>query len=171
MLSENGELIMKNQDIAYSFNDYFGSVVENLNLFQWNEHNGKIYSKNAETIIENFKNHPSCKIIKKHFKNHSTFTFRDVITDELKKVIHDLKIDKAAGGKIPVKILKNCGCIFDILKNCINQSVETFNFPDCLKRANITPVFKKDNPLENLNHRLVSILPLLSKVYEKLIYN
>ena len=34
MLSENGKLIVKNQDIANTFNDYFGSVGQNLNLFQ-----------------------------------------------------------------------------------------------------------------------------------------
>ena len=104
MLSENGELIMKNQDIANTFNDYFGSITENLNLFQWNEHNGEIHSKNVETIIEKFRNHPSCKIIKKHFKNHITFTFRHATAGEVKKVIHDLKNNKAAGGEIPVKI-------------------------------------------------------------------
>ena len=48
MLSKNGELIMKNQGIANTFNDYFESIVENSNLFQWNEHNGEIYSKNVE---------------------------------------------------------------------------------------------------------------------------
>ena len=60
--------------------------------------------------------------------------------------------------------------VFDILKNCINQSIETPNFPDCLKTANITPVFKKNDPLDKLNYRAVGILPLLSKVYEKLLY-
>ena len=76
---------------------------------------------------------------------------------------------KAASGEIPVKILKSCGCIFDILKNCMNQSVETSNFPDCLKTANITLISKKNDPLNKLNYRPISILPLLSKVYEKLI--
>ena len=95
---------MKNQDIANTFNNHFGSLVENLNLFQWNEHIGEILSKNVETTIENFQNHPSCKIIKKHFKNHIHFTFRHVTTDEVKKVIHDLKNNKAAGGVMPVKI-------------------------------------------------------------------
>ena len=147
MFSENSELIMKNQDIANTLNDYFWSIVKSLYLFQWNEHNGEVFSKNVETIIENFRNHSSSKIIKKHFKNHITFTFRHVTTDEVKKIIHDLKNNKAASGEILVKILKNCGCIFDILKNCINQSIETSNFPDCLKTDNITSVFKKDDPL------------------------
>ena len=46
MFSKNGELIMKNQGIA--FNDYLESIVENSNLFQWNEHNGEIHSKNVQ---------------------------------------------------------------------------------------------------------------------------
>ena len=48
MLSKNGELIMKNQGIANTFNDYFESIVENSNLFQWNEYNGEIHSKNVQ---------------------------------------------------------------------------------------------------------------------------
>ena len=72
---------------------------------------------------------------------------------------------------IPIKILKYYGCIFDILKNCINQSIETSNFPDCLKMANITPFFKNDSSLDKLSFRSVSILPLLSKVYETFVYN
>ena len=50
MLSKNGELIMKNQDIANTFNDYFGLVVSNLNLFQWNEHNGEKTQKNVKIL-------------------------------------------------------------------------------------------------------------------------
>ena len=103
-------------------------------------------------------------------KNIITFTFRHVTTDEVKKVIHDLKNDKV-GSEIPVQIFKSYDCILDILKNCINQSIETFNFLDCLKPVNITPVFKKDVPLDKLTYRPVSPLPLLSKVYEELIYN
>ena len=40
-----------------------------------------------------------------------------VTADEVKKVIHDLKNNRVAAGEIPVKVLKNCGCVFDILKN------------------------------------------------------
>ena len=37
--------------------------------------------------------------------------------------------------------------------------------------ANITPIFKKDDPLDKSNYRPVKILPLISKVFERLIYN
>ena len=171
MFSENSELITKKQDVVNIFNYYFGSVVENLRLFQWNEYNGEIHSKNVETIVKNFKNYPSCRIIKKHFKNHIKFIFRYVTTDDVKNVILDFKNNKAASSEIPVKILKICGFKFDTLKYCSNQSIETCNFPDCLKTVNITPIFKNDDPIDKLNNRPVSTLPLLLKVYEKLLYN
>ena len=44
-------------------------------------------------------------------------------------------------------------------------------FPDSLKEANISPIVKKDDPFDKSNYRPVSILPLISKVYERLIYN
>ena len=49
----------------------------------------------------------------------------------------------------------------------LNKSFTSGEFPDCLKQANISPIFKKDDPLDKENCRPVSILPLLSKVYEK----
>ena len=54
---------------------------------------------------------------------------------------------------------------------CINKSFISGKFQDCLKQANVSPIFKKDDPLDKENYRPVSILPLLSKVYEKLLYN
>ena len=38
MLSENGELILKNKEIANIFNDHFGSIVENLEFDRWDDH-------------------------------------------------------------------------------------------------------------------------------------
>ena len=44
------------------------------------------------------------------------------------------------------------------------------SFPDSLKCANARPIYKKVDPFDKKNYRLVSILPLLSKVYERVIY-
>ena len=35
MLNENGELLLKDKDIADTFNEYFGSIVESLDLYKW----------------------------------------------------------------------------------------------------------------------------------------
>ena len=44
------------------------------------------------------------------------------------------------------------------------------SFPDSLKCANARPIYKKVDPFDKKNYRPVSILPLLSKVYERVIY-
>ena len=49
------------------------------------------------------------------------------------------------------------------------SSVKNGIFPVSLKCANIRPVYKKVDPFDN--YRPVSILPLLSKVYERVIYD
>ena len=36
-LSENGDLISKHGKIANTFNDYFGSIIENMNLYHWKD--------------------------------------------------------------------------------------------------------------------------------------
>ena len=48
---------------------------------------------------------------------------------------------------------------------------ETGCFSDSLKAANITPIFKRDDPFHKANYRPVGMLSLISTVYERLIYN
>ena len=48
--------------------------------------------------------------------------------------------------------------------------IENFVFPDSLKQADIKPVYKKDSRNEKENYRPLSILPNLSKIYERCMY-
>ena len=91
--------------------------------------------------------------------------------DDVKTVIQDLENNKSVGGEIPIQILKESEFTFETLTNCINKSIETGYFPDSLKEANITPISEKDDPLDKSNYRSVSILPLISKLFKRLIYN
>ena len=54
------------------------------------------------------------------------------------------------------------------LQKLLNKMLRTGNFPDKLKLADITPVFKKNNPLEKANYRPVSVLPVVSKIFERI---
>jgi hypothetical protein len=58
-----------------------------------------------------------------------------------------------------------CKPICDIF----NRSLRTGSFPMCLKSANITPVPKVSSPKDVSDFRPISILPMLSKIFEKLI--
>ena len=82
-----------------------------------------------------------------------------------------LPSDTVAAGEIPINVLKNCeNCFFD-LTNCINEAIRNNKFPDSLKLSDITPVFKKLDSSDKANYRPTSVLPLLSKVFEKIIYD
>ena len=72
---------------------------------------------------------------------------------------------------IPMRVLKENGDIFaDYICRFFNQSVKKSTFKSILKNANITPVFKKGNRSSKENHRPVSILPVISKIFEKLLF-
>ena len=50
------------------------------------------------------------------------------------------------------------------------QHISEGTFPENLKNANIIPTFKQDDRLSKNNYRSISILPTLSKIYEKILY-
>ena len=60
--------------------------------------------------------------------------------------------------------------IAEPIRNCINSSISTGTFPDELKIADIVPVFKKEDQNDKTNYRPISILPLISQMFEKCLY-
>ena len=85
--------------------------------------------------------------------------------------IKNIPKNKATGGEKPLHIRKQSGFTYQMLTDCINDALSQGIFPDSLKFANITPVHKKDEATDKQNYRPVSVLPLLSKVFEKVIYD
>ena len=53
----------------------------------------------------------------------------------------------------------------------VNQSLTTGIFPDNLKLAKVIPLFKKGDPTSINNYRPISLLPALSKIFKRVIYN
>ena len=93
-----------------------------------------------------FKTHPSIVKIKKYFKINTTFLFSPTSKDEIVTIIKDLQNNKAVGGEIPLIISKKSNFTFDELTECVNYTLKNGKFPDSLKNATITPVYKKDDP-------------------------
>ena len=54
---------------------------------------------------------------------------------------------------------------------CINKALKEKKFPGTLKLSDIMPVFKKLDSTDKINFRPVSFLPLLSNMFEKLMYD
>ena len=55
------------------------------------------------------------------------------------------------------------------LSRLINACLEVGHFPDFLKLARVTPVFKAGDPTEFGNYRPISVLSVFSKIFERVI--
>ena len=79
---------------------------------------------------------------------------------------------KKASGAIPIKIVKLANKnISKDLANCINECIKQNKFLNELKIADITPIFKNEDPLDKSNYRPISILPTVSKIFERILFN
>ena len=92
---------------------------------------------------------------------------------DIEKKLRLLNPNKAYTFKnIPTKILKeSIECCSDILQNLFNKTLSNKESPDELKLADVTPIYKKDDLNKSKNYRPVSVLPVVSKVFEKIMYD
>ena len=61
--------------------------------------------------------------------------------------------------------------IVALITEIFNCSVLTGVFPDEWKAARVTPVFKSGSPSDVNNYRTISIIPMIAKIFEKIIYD
>ena len=76
-----------------------------------------------------------------------------------------------SAGEVTIKVLKKRKFRFAELTNCMNESLTNDKFPDTLKLSDTTSFFKKLDANDKANYRPVSILPLVSKVFEKIMHD
>ena len=104
---------------------------------------------------------------------HSLFLF-PVTPDEVVEVAsHCLKSNKAAGfDNLKPSIIRNVIHLLAApLTHIFNISLLQGVFPDRMKIAKVAPVYKKGDPKMFANYRPISVLPSLSKILERIVYN
>ena len=91
----------------------------------------------------------------------------------VKKVIMNLDLSKASGPDcIPVVVLKNCEPELSyILAEFFNNCLKECCFSDCWKVSTVVPVFKNVGERSAKIYCPVSLLSVVSKVFEKLVNN
>ena len=155
------------------FNDYFTSIIKHLHIErkEFDSKNVKLSSNAVLSAVNKFQNHPSVLKIKSN-RTYSGFSFRPVNYDEVLKELKNLDVSKTTQLEgIPTKIVKeNLNIFATFLTKDINKCIRKGEFPDKLKIADITQAFKRGDKHDKSNYRPVSILPILSKVYEKCLY-
>ena len=84
---------------------------------------------------------------------------------EVKSILETLQTEKASGpDNINNYVLKTCS---SELSQLFNLSLSLSKVPKAWKEANVTPVFKKDDPTDCKNYRPISLLSTLGKVMKK----
>ena len=96
-----------------------------------------------------------------------TFSFKFETQEKFSKLIQNPNCNKATHlPDISIKILKKNREIFSyILCHNFNNYLFSKVFPSTLKNADRTPIYKKDEKVLK-NYRSVSILSIVSKVFE-----
>ena len=90
--------------------------------------------------------------------------------DDLIREIYKLNPTKAnTSNNIPVKNLKdNIDISENVLLKIINNDITNSHFPDKLKLAEISPLQKDSDVMNKTKYRPISILPSISKIYERI---
>ena len=93
--------------------------------------------------------------------------------DDILKITQNLNPNKAHGpDKISIRMIKICDKLLCkpsemIFKSCFIKG----KYPSVWKKANVVPVHKKENRQSLKNYRPISVLPILGKFFERIIYN
>ena len=91
--------------------------------------------------------------------------------DYILKILRDIDTSKAAGiGRLPGKFLKDGGNVLaKLVTDSCNLSISWNKFPSAFKLAKVKPISKKGRETNASNYRPISLLPILSKVIEKVV--
>ena len=167
---EDETVTTQDEKNAELLNLFFSSAVKNLKMPEFSDTN-PLAERLSDLVLKailKYKNHRSIAAIR-NANNNPHFHFNEV--EEVYKEIRKLSTHKfVQSTDIPIRVLKENADIFaDYICGFFNESIKKSTFPSILKNANITPVFKKGYRGSKENYRPVSILPVISKFFEKLL--
>ena len=105
-------------------------------------------------------------------KLNTKLVFNAITEESVLHIINSLKPKTSTGvDGISNKLLKFVKCgIAKKLTIIINQMLSVGIFPDLLKISKVIPLYKKDDSVNFSNHRPISLLPSISKIFEKVIF-
>ena len=169
LVDKDENIISDDKEVAEAMNEFFSNAVTSLNLVE----NSYLLTNTTSydpisNITEKHKNHPSIINIKENI-SRSVFSFREITLTEVRNELLNINCKKSTThNNIPTNLLKYTVDIRgSVLHKLINDDCV---FPDKLKLADITPVFKKGDATDINNYRPISVLPPVSKIFEKLLY-
>ena len=173
ILVDDENIINDDDKIAETFNEYFINSVKNLDIRENSTllTDTEALSDPVDIALKKYECHPSILDIKEHVTLNSIFSFSEVNYEEMKKEVKNLNTKKSGTFMdISPKLLQET--LYIIIEPLVNiwnvEILHNKKFPSKLKLADLTPIFKKLDTSLKENYRPVSILPVVSKIFERL---
>ena len=159
--------------MSEEFSTFFEDPVRSLNVKpdEYYLSDTENLSDPVEIAIRKFENHPSVQVINQNISENQNFYFsntevRDVLNETA--ALHNKK--NGTFGNISTKLLKEVSDICALALNGISNKeiITQQSFPNNPKLTDVKPVFKKEDASLLKNYRPVSVLPVVSKISEKI---
>ena len=147
-LSVDGEQVSDPSSVCQVFNEFFVSIGPSL----------------ADAVPP--VNVDPCSFIR--FHSNSSLFLKPTDTTEILNILKDLRNSAPGPDGIPALIVKeNAETIVPMLAHIINLSFVQGTFPQELKIAKVSPLYKSGDAKKTNNYRPISLLSVFSKILEK----
>ena len=105
--------------------------------------------------------------------NRVKFHFKTIEVQEIRDAFAKIKTSKSFGTDNISSYFLRLALPFveNFIAGLFNTSIETGQFPDLWKVARVTPIFKDGDRTDKGNYRPISVLPIISRPFEKLVAN
>ena len=98
------------------------------------------------------------------------FHFQHITVKQCFDIVQKINVRKPLGPCTVPAIIDGQSVIFSHLTFVINTCLDENIFPIELKKAPVTPLFKKDDPMDAKNYRPISITCAFFKIFEKILH-
>ena len=172
-LSKYGEIVKTDMETAKVLDTFFSNVVQNLNISKFSDSDLLIRNIKDPTLeaVLKYRKYPSIIPIESKYRYVPSFSFVEVNVADIEKEVLNLNgNDASQNSDMRTKVIKeNSDTFSSFLCNTFNSLIKTSKFPQSLKLADITPLYKKGKNDQKENYRPISILPNLSNIFERCI--
>ena len=175
-IENEGNLICNGQELMELFNEQCINIVEKspgkIPLSLGNSSDASQDEMTVKKIIFVYSNYPSIRKIKNLCVPENKFDLPYASTSDINKIIKSLNVNKAKGPDgISAKFVKMSANVNDChLGNIINNDISLNKYSKHAKTATVRPIFKKDDRTKIKNYRHVSLLNIVSKIYERFLH-